>query len=180
MHERLQECNGDANLKAEASAKVKKFTDWAIKCIHIHSHGQDSVNHGECRSHFEIQLQLLAFRSFLDLAGDQITGKDFTEAFDAACFPLTLFSSSFETGWASAISAATVRGLLGMLVEGGADNVNQCLLEASRFGSTELVRILLQVNGTLCIHSFLQYVHLLMPVNVGVLFNLQLKCWCSF
>ncbi|XP_048611227.1 ankyrin repeat protein SKIP35-like [Brassica napus] len=32
-----------------------------------------------------------------------------------------------------------------MLVEGGADNVNQCFLEASRFGSTELVRILLQI-----------------------------------
>jgi len=31
------------------------------------------------------------------------------------------------------------------LVEGGADNVNQCFLEAARYGSTELVRILLQV-----------------------------------
>lgn len=145
LHERLQECNGDEILKAEASVKVQKFTEWAMKCIGIHSRGHGSVNKGECRSYFEIQLQLSAFRSFLDLAGDQITGKDFTEAFDAACFPLTLFSSSFETGWASAIAAATVRGLLGMLVEGGADNVNQCLLEASRFGSTELVRILLQI-----------------------------------
>lgn len=33
-----------------------------------------------------------------------------------------------------------------MLVEGGADNVNQCFLEASRFGSTELVRVLLHVS----------------------------------
>jgi len=32
-----------------------------------------------------------------------------------------------------------------LLVEGGADNVNQCFLEAARYGSTELVRILLQV-----------------------------------
>jgi len=38
------------------------------------------------------------------------------------------------------------------LVEGGADNVNQCFLEASRFGSTELVRILLQV--TLITHTY--------------------------
>jgi hypothetical protein len=94
----------------------------------------------------EIQLQLSAFKTFLDLAGNQLTGKDFTEAFDAACFPLTLFSTSFDPGWASGISAAAIQGLLGMLVEGGADNVNQCFLEASRFGSTELVRILLQVN----------------------------------
>ncbi|KAH0469476.1 hypothetical protein IEQ34_001034 [Dendrobium chrysotoxum] len=145
LHERLQECNGDEILKAEASAKVQKFTEWAMRCIGIHSRGQGSVNNGEIKLHFEIQLQLSAFRSFLDLAGDQLTGKDFTEAFDAACFPLTLFSSSFETGWASTTSAATVRGMLGMLVEGGADNINQCLLEASRFGSTELVQILLQI-----------------------------------
>jgi hypothetical protein len=32
-----------------------------------------------------------------------------------------------------------------LLVEGSADNVNQCFLEAARYGSTELVRILLQV-----------------------------------
>ncbi|KAL0392406.1 UNVERIFIED_CONTAM: Ankyrin repeat protein SKIP35 [Sesamum radiatum] len=95
LHERLQECNGDEVLKAEA--------------------------------------------------GNHLTGKDFTEAFDAACFPLTLFSSSFDPGWASGISATAIQGLLGMLVEGGADNVNQCFLEASRFGSTELVRILLQI-----------------------------------
>lgn len=93
----------------------------------------------------EVQLQMAAFKSFLDLADNQITGKDFTEAFDAACFPLTLFSNSFEPGWGASVSAEAVEGLLEMLVEGGADNVNQCFLEASRFGSTELVRILLQV-----------------------------------
>ncbi|RWR96701.1 ankyrin repeat protein SKIP35 [Cinnamomum micranthum f. kanehirae] len=145
LHERLQECNGDEVLKAEAGAKVQKFTEWALKCIGFHSrrHGnEDRVSHS---SAIEIQLQLSAFKTFLDLAGNQLTGKDFTEAFDAACFPLTLFSSSFDPGWASGISATAIQGLLGMLVEGGADNVNQCFLEASRFGSTELVRILLQI-----------------------------------
>ncbi|KAG1331251.1 ankyrin repeat protein SKIP35 [Cocos nucifera] len=115
LHERLQECHGDEILKAEAGAKVQKFTEWALKCIEFHSRCQENK------------------------------GKDFTEAFDAACFPLTLFSSSFDPGWASGVSATAIQGLLGMLVEGGADNVNQCFLEASRFGSTELVCILLQI-----------------------------------
>lgn len=143
LHERLQECNGDEVLKAEAGAKVQKFTEWALKCIGFHSRGnRDIASH---TSAIEIQLQLSAFKTFLDLSGSQLTGKDFTEAFDAACFPLTLFSSSFDPGWASGLSATAIQGLLGMLVEGGADNVNQCFLEASRFGSTELVRILLQI-----------------------------------
>ncbi|GAA0186603.1 hypothetical protein LIER_33891 [Lithospermum erythrorhizon] len=145
LHERLQECNGDEVLKAEAAAKVQKFTEWALKCIGFHSRCQgnrDRVGHSTAT---EVQLQLSAFKTFLDLAGSNLTGKDFTEAFDAACFPLTLFSSSFNPGWASGISATAIQGLLGMLVEGGADNVNQCFLEASRFGSTELVRILLQI-----------------------------------
>ncbi|KAJ8774720.1 hypothetical protein K2173_017166 [Erythroxylum novogranatense] len=146
LHERLQECNGDDVLKAEAGAKVQKFTEWALKCIGFHSRCErkrgSRVSHS---SAVEIQLQLSAFKTFLDLAGNQLTGKDFTEAFDAACFPLTLFSSSFDPGWASGISATAIQGLLAMLVEGGADNVNQCFLEASRFGSTELVRILLKI-----------------------------------
>ncbi|GMH08738.1 hypothetical protein Nepgr_010578 [Nepenthes gracilis] len=145
LHERLQECNGDEVLKVEASAKVQKFTEWALKCIGFHSrcHGnRDRVNHN---SAVEIQLQLHTFSTFLDLVGNNLTAKDFTEAFDAACFPLTLFSSSFDPGWSCGTSATVIQGLLGMLVEGGADNVNQCFLEASRFGSTELVRILLQI-----------------------------------
>ncbi|KAL5056699.1 hypothetical protein RYX36_037381 [Vicia faba] len=144
LHERLQECNGDEVLKAEAGAKVQKFTEWALKCIGIHSNLQDDTNviHS---SAVETQLRLSAFKTFLDLAGNRLTGKDFSEAFDAACFPLTLFSSSFDPGWAFGMSAAVIQGLLGMLVEGGADNVNQCFLEASRFGSTELVRVLLQI-----------------------------------
>lgn len=145
LHERLQECNGDEVLKAEAGAKVQKFTEWAMKCIGFHSRSQGNRDKVIQSSSVEIQLQLSAFKTFLDLAGNQLTGKDFTEAFDAACFPLTLFSSSFDPGWASGISATAIQGLLGMLVEGGADNVNQCFLEASRFGSTELVRILLQI-----------------------------------
>lgn len=146
LQERLQECNGDEILKAEAGAKVQKFTEWALKCIGFHSRCQgarDRVNHSSAT---EIELQLSAFKMFLDLAGNHLSGRDFTEAFDAACFPLTLFSSSFDPGWASGMSATVVQGLLGMLVEGGADNVNQCFLEASRFGSTELVRVLLHVS----------------------------------
>lgn len=145
LHERLQECNGDDVLKAEAGAKVQKFTEWALKCIGFHSRCQGSKDSGNRDAAAEIQLQLSAFKIFLDLAGKNLTGKDFTEAFDAACFPLTLFSSSFDPSWSSGASASVVEGLLGMLVEGGADNVNQCFLEASRFGSTELVRILLQI-----------------------------------
>ncbi|KAJ6741382.1 ANKYRIN REPEAT PROTEIN SKIP35 [Salix purpurea] len=112
LKERLKECNGDEVLKAEASAKVQKFTEWALKCIGFHSRCQANRDRVIQSSIAEIQLQLSAFKTFLDLAGNQLTGKDFTEAFDAA--------------W-------------------GADNVNQCFLEASRFGSTELVRILLQI-----------------------------------
>lgn len=145
LHERLRECHGDEVLKAEAGVKVQKFTDWALKCIGIHSRCRKDRDRRNYSTIFEVQLQLSAFKSFLDLAGNSLTGKDFTEAFDAACFPLTLFSSSFDPGWAFGISATVIQGLLGMLVEGGADNVNQCFLEASRFGSTELVRILLQV-----------------------------------
>ncbi|EOA23650.1 hypothetical protein CARUB_v10016852mg [Capsella rubella] len=145
LHERLQECNGDEILKAEAGAKVQKFTEWALKCIGFHSRCQGARGRVSQNSAAEIELQLSAFKMFLDLAGNHLSGRDFTEAFDAACFPLTLFSNSFDPGWASGISATVIQGLLGMLVEGGADNVNQCFLEASRFGSTELVRVLLQI-----------------------------------
>ncbi|CAL9170595.1 unnamed protein product [Musa hybrid cultivar] len=145
LHERLQECHSDEVLKAEAGAKVQKFTEWALKCIGIHCRCQENNGRRNHSTIVEVQLQLSAFKTFLDIAGNHLSGKDFTEAFDAACFPLTLFSSSFEPGWASGTSASAIQGLLGMLVEGGADNVNQCFLEASRFGSTELVRILLQI-----------------------------------
>ncbi|CAN7095479.1 unnamed protein product [Brassica rapa subsp. narinosa] len=145
LQERLQECNGDEILKAEAGAKVQKFTEWALKCIGFHSRCQGARDRVSHSSATEIELQLSAFKMFLELAGNHLSGRDFTEAFDAACFPLTLFSNSFDPGWASGISATVIQGLLGMLVEGGADNVNQCFLEASRFGSTELVRVLLHI-----------------------------------
>lgn len=145
LHERLQESQGDEVLKAEASAKVHRFTEWALKCIGLHSRVRENRGKGNHDTVIEVQLQLSAFKIFLDLADNELTGKDFTEAFDAACFPLTLFSTTFDQGWASGISAAAVQGLLELLVEGGADNVNQCFLEAARYGSTELVRILLQV-----------------------------------
>ncbi|KAL6868139.1 hypothetical protein ACP4OV_014984 [Aristida adscensionis] len=145
LHERLQESQGDEVLKAEASAKVHKFTEWALKCIGLHSRVRENKGRGNHDTIIEVQLQLSAFKTFLDLADNELTGKDFTEAFDAACFPLTLFSTTFDQGWASGISANAIQGLLELLVEGGADNVNQCFLEAARYGSTELVRILLQI-----------------------------------
>jgi hypothetical protein len=156
LKDRLKEYHGEDFLIAEASQKVQKFMEWALACISFHYRrsstrpapiswaGSKLAPGGAC----EVQLRLSAFKFFLDLAGDSLSGKDFTEAFDAACFPLTLFSSLFDPGWSSGAPAAMIRGLLGLLVEWGADNVNQCFLEASRFGSTELVRILLQVNFT--------------------------------
>lgn len=92
-------------------------------------------------------MQLSAFKTFLDHVRNHLTRKDFAKAFDAACFPLILFTSLSEPSWESSTSAMAIQGLLCMLVEGGAHNVNQCLLDASRFGSTELVRILLQVHN---------------------------------
>ena len=150
LRERLQECSVDEMLKAEAAIKVQRFTEWALKCIGSHSRARKRGIGGEeiaaYSSSIESQLQLKAFKRFLELAGDRLSAKDYTEAFDAACFPLTLFSTAIDSGWASGIAASAMQGLLGMLVEGGADNVNQCFLEAARFGSTELVRILLQVT----------------------------------
>lgn len=156
LKDRLKEYHGDDFLKAEASQKVQKFMEWALACISFHYRRSSTrsapVSWVGSRlapsGAGEVQLRLSAFKFFLDLAGDSLSGKDFTEAFDAACFPLTLFSSLFDPGWSSGAPAAMIQGLLGLLVEWGADNVNQCFLEAARFGSTELVRILLQVNFT--------------------------------
>ncbi|KAI4988481.1 hypothetical protein ZWY2020_030111 [Hordeum vulgare] len=139
LHERLQESHGNEVLKAEASAK----------CIGLQSRVRESKGRGNHGTIIEVQLQLSAFKTFLNIADNHLTGKDFTEAFDAACFPLTLFSSTFDQGWSSGISAAAIQGLLELFLEGGAHNVNQWFLEAARYGSTELVRILLQMNYTL-------------------------------
>ncbi|MCO5573185.1 hypothetical protein L7F22_026952 [Adiantum nelumboides] len=149
LRDRLKECSGDELMKAEAAAKVQKFTEWALKCIGSHSRrrskGEDG-GHMSKSSVVESRMQLTAFKRFLNLAGHGLTTKDYAEAFDAACFPLTLFSGSIDPGWASGISASAMQGLLTMLVEHGADNLNQCFLEAARFGSTELVRILMQIG----------------------------------
>ncbi|CAA3015782.1 Hypothetical predicted protein [Olea europaea subsp. europaea] len=40
--------------------------------------------------------------TFVDLAGNHLTRKDFTETFDAEYFPFALFSNSIDHGWASA------------------------------------------------------------------------------
>jgi len=146
LHDRLRDCPGADHLKVEAGAKVQKFMEWALQCIHMHHCSEERQRYRwNCNTLQEVQLHLSAFRVFLDIAGDNLSGKIFTEAFDAACFPLTLFSSLFEPGWSSGNSAVSIKGLLSLLVEGGADNVNQCFLEAARFGSTELVRILLEI-----------------------------------
>ncbi len=164
LRERLKECNGDEVLKAEAAAKVQRFTEWALKCIGSHTcrrRGGSKSGGAACDvvttttsamhslTAIESCRQLMAFKKFLDLAGFQLSKKDYTEAFDAACFPLTLFSNAIDPGWATGLAASPMQGLLGLLVERGADNVNQCFLEAARFGSTELVRIFLQVSHTL-------------------------------
>ncbi|KAK4788019.1 hypothetical protein SAY86_019338 [Trapa natans] len=148
LHKQLQECN--------AGARADKFAGWAFRCIDLHSRGEKNRGRLSRNLALEIQLRLAAFRTFLDLAGSHLTGRDFTEAFDAACYPLTLFLSTFDPGWVSGVSAAAVHGLLSLLVERGADNVNQCFLEASRCGSTDLVRILLQVphHAIVCLISF--------------------------
>jgi len=157
LHDRLRDCPGADHLKVEAGAKVQKFMKWALQCIHMHHCSEETQRYRwNCNTLQEVQLHLSAFRVFLDIAGDNLSGKIFTEAFDAACFPLTLFSSLFEPGWSSGSSAVSIKGLLSLLVEGGADNVNQCFLEAARFGSTELVHILLEV------------IYILINLDVGV------------
>ncbi|XP_062223046.1 ankyrin repeat protein SKIP35-like [Phragmites australis] len=146
LHDRLRDCPGADHLKIEAGVKVQKFMEWALQCINMHHCSEETQRYRwNYNTLQEVQLHLSAFRAFLDIAGDNLSGKIFTEAFDAACFPLTLFSSLFEPGWSSGSSAVSIKGLLSLLVEGGADNVNQCFLEAARFGSTELVRILLKI-----------------------------------
>ncbi|CAM6071748.1 unnamed protein product, partial [Sphagnum tenellum] len=168
LHERLKECIGDEVLKAEAAAKVQRFTEWALKCIGSHTcrrRGGSQSGGAACDvvttttwamhslTAIESCRQLMAFKKFLDLAGFQLSKKDYSEAFDAASFPLTLFSNAIDPGWATGLAASPMQGLLGLLVERGADNVNQCFLEAARFGigersggSLQGIAFLLQAN----------------------------------
>ncbi|CAK9222156.1 unnamed protein product [Sphagnum troendelagicum] len=144
LHERLKECIGDEVLKAEAAAKVQRFTEWALKCIGSHTcrrRGGSQSGGAACDvvttttwamhslTAIESCRQLMAFKKFLDLAGFQLSKKDYSEAFDAASFPLTLFSNAIDPGWATGLAASPMQGLLGLLVERGADNVVQWFVE---------------------------------------------------
>ncbi|WOK97400.1 ankyrin repeat protein SKIP35-like [Canna indica] len=138
--------NAHSHFKAKSRTNFQKFAEWALKCMEIHLYCQEDKGRTKFYSTIpEVKLQLSTFKSFLNLAGNFLTKENFNEAFDAALFPLTLFSSSFGPGWASGTSAMVIQGLLGVFVEGGANNVNEWFLEASRIGSTELVRILLEL-----------------------------------
>ncbi|KAL5984930.1 hypothetical protein ACLOJK_038767 [Asimina triloba] len=146
LSERLEEREGDAALKSGAAAKIQGFTDWALNCVGFYSYFKrenDKLMNGWV---VEIQLQLAAFRELLDLIGLCLTVKDFTEAFDAACFALTLFFSAIDPGHVSGITSSAIQGFLEILLEWGANDFNRWVLQASCFGSTELVRILLQVK----------------------------------
>lgn len=66
-----------------------------------------------------------------------------------------------------------MQGLRGLLLEGGANNVNLCFLEASGFGSTELVLVLMQVTKILsCTFA--------MTINLGCFKNLSRQFYNSF
>ncbi|CAI9756902.1 unnamed protein product [Fraxinus pennsylvanica] len=110
--ERLLECNGDGVLKMEVGTKVQKFTEWALKCKCIHSHCQENKDEVGCYAATDIQLQLPAFRTIVNLAGNNHTGKDFTETIDEECFHYALFFSSNDHGWASGISATSIQRFL--------------------------------------------------------------------
>jgi len=60
LHERLQESQGDEVLKAEASAKVHKFTEWALKCIGLHSRVRENKGKGNHDTVIERHLMLHA------------------------------------------------------------------------------------------------------------------------
>ncbi|CAA3015247.1 Hypothetical predicted protein [Olea europaea subsp. europaea] len=107
--ERLLECNEDEVLKTEVGAKVQKKIE--------------TERAGTLTARFSYNY--LLFKTFIDLAGNHLTGKDLTETFDARYFSFALSSSPIDHGWASVMSATSIQGLSGMLVEGRANNVNQ-------------------------------------------------------
>lgn len=98
LHEHLQDCNASVILKPEGAAKAQRFIEWALKYNGFHSQCQENRSRC-CRNPMqEVHLQLSAFKTFLKLARNNLTDEDFTEAFDAACFPLSLLSRSFDPG----------------------------------------------------------------------------------
>ncbi|XP_058069319.1 ankyrin repeat protein SKIP35-like [Magnolia sinica] len=146
LSERLEEREGNAVLKSGAAAKIQGFTEWALNCVGFYSYFKGNNDRVMNSWVIELQLQLSAFRELLDLIGVHLTVKDFTEAFDAACFALTLFFSAIDPGRVSGITSSAIQGFLEILLEWGADDFNRWVLQASCFGSTELVRILLQIS----------------------------------
>lgn len=146
IKEHLQVYEGSVDMKAIWSANLEKFISWAFNLIEFHWHNQENKDKDIHKSNFKTRLQLSAYNSFLNIARENITGQDFGRAFDAACFSISLLSNSANHGWSSGVARDAVLELLGFLVEGGAENVNECLIKAARFGSTELVSILLQVR----------------------------------
>ncbi|XP_028550649.1 ankyrin repeat protein SKIP35 isoform X2 [Dendrobium catenatum] len=112
--ERFQKSNQDEVFKAQADGNSQKI----------------NIN--------DVRLQILGFKAFLNIAGSNLSRNDFLEAFEVACFPLTHIQN-FYPGWEFGGGAYLLVSLLTMLVEGGANNVNQSLLEATQFGSTELL-----------------------------------------
>lgn len=121
-----------------------RFVDWATMWIKEHQGSSDSP---KMFTLSEIQLQLKTFRTFLDLAEDRLTICDFAEALHGACTSFIIYSCSLSPDWVSGTSAAVLRGLLNILVERGANNVNQCILEVSQFDCAEFVGMLLQVSS---------------------------------
>lgn len=145
MIERFQKSNRDEVFKAKADRNVQNLSNWVMKCIKSHSERFEKKGNGQKITINDVRLQILGFKAFLNIAGSNLSRNDFLEAFEAACFPLTHIQN-FYPGWEFGGGAYLIVNLLTMLVEGGANNVNQSFLEATQFGSTELVRIFLQAS----------------------------------
>ncbi|CAN6710322.1 unnamed protein product [Malus baccata var. baccata] len=146
------ECDGHVLFEGEPIAKeIHEFIEWMGPGFNFSGHqgNRDRANYNLQAD--EIQIQLSALKTFLDLAGNQLTSKDFSMAFYAACLPLYLSSTSFDLGCASGNWETTaIPGLFGMLVKGGVESglFNYSLVLASSFGNTEIVRIILKAAQT--------------------------------
>ncbi|XP_017697998.1 ankyrin repeat protein SKIP35-like isoform X2 [Phoenix dactylifera] len=151
VKEHLQAYEGAVPMKAKWSVNLEKFISWAFYLIEFHRRNQGNRDK-DIQSIFETQLQLSAFKTFLNIARENIMGQNFGLAFDAACFSLSLLSNSVNHGWSSGVARDAVLELLGFLVEGSVEIVNQCFMKAARFGSTELVSILLQIAQARGLH----------------------------
>ncbi|KAH0464205.1 hypothetical protein IEQ34_006991 [Dendrobium chrysotoxum] len=140
----VQKSNRNEVFKAKADGLVKDLSKWVMSSIENHSERFEKKGNGHKITINDVRLQILGFKAFLNIAGSNLSRKDFIVAFELACFPLTR-AQNFYPGWEFGGGAYLILSLLTMLVEGGANNVNQSLLETTQFGSTELVRIFLQL-----------------------------------